>query len=944
MLRYFPRLLGIGLCFGSLLSGRAQTVDSNSIELFEKRIRPLLAERCYACHGPKLQWGGLRVDSLAGLLKGGSRGPALVPGKPEESLLIQALSYEQPELKMPPTGRLPDQDLAALSDWIRRGAAVPVVEAEARAGIDIEEGRKHWAYGLPRKVPPPFIKDTTWPRTYIDRFILAKLEENAIKPVAGADRPTLLRRAYFDLIGLPPAPDKIDSFVRDKRPDAFARVVDELLASRHFGERWARHWLDVARFAESVTLRGFIFKEAWRYRDYVIEAFNGDYPYDRFVKEQIAGDLLPYDSVDDRRRGLVATTFLALGNTNLEEQDKKQLEMDVVDEQLDTIGKAILAQTIGCARCHDHKFDPIPTRDYYAMAGILRNARALEHANVSKWIERALPLPPDQEEILRKHEADIAALEAEIKSAKEKGGKSASGHVKPGIVDPMDLPGIVIDSAQAKAVGEWKLSQNPKHYIGDGFVHDLNTGKGEKTLTFNPEITRAGRYEVRLAYVHAPNQATNAPVTVFHAGGETTIHVNQQEPPVIDGRFVSLGQFRFEGNGFGYAIVSTEGTNGAVNVDAVQFIPVEAPAGSTATAAKTEGDRASPATNDIKLLETRLKKLADEGPKRPMAMSVQEEKEFADTHVHIRGSVHSLAERVPRGFLQVATHGAPPPIPANESGRRQLGEWLAAPDNPLPARVMANRVWHWLFGNGIVRTTDNFGTTGEQPSHPELLDYLALRLMEQGWSLKKLIREIMLSRAYQLSSKSHGRNLGEEVDPENRLLWRMNRRRLEAECIRDTILTVSEDLRLDAGGSTIPPGTPADYGYKHTDTRRSVYMPVFRNALPELFELFDFPEPSMVTGRRNVSTVAPQALFLMNHPFVLEAARSAAERLLARPGLDDRARVKHLYRRTLGRFPSEGELQVSLKYVVQASAAERLEAWAQVYQSVFASIDFRYLN
>src|SRR5688572_6386622 len=420
MRRGSPLLLIVAFCFAAHLSGRAQTVDSKSVEFFEKRIRPLLAERCYPCHSGKTQWGGLRVDSRSGLLQGGTRGPALVPGNPEESLLIKAVSYQQADLKMPPTGRLSDQDVAALAEWVRMGARAETETVTAtRAGIDIEEGRKHWAYRPPKKPVLPPVKDARWPRTNIDRLILAKLEEKGIRPFADADRATLLRRAYFDLIGLPPAPDQIAAFLKDKRPDAFARVVDALLASPHFGERWGRHWLDVARFAESVTLRGFVFKEAWRYRDYVIDAFNEDLPYDQFIREQIAGDLLPATGIAERRRRMIATTFLALGNTNLEEQDKAQLRMDIVDEQLDTIGKAFLAQTIGCARCHDHKFDPIPTSDYYAMAGILRNTKTVTNANVSGWIELALPVDPEQEELYRKHEVKIAALQSQIKTAKD---------------------------------------------------------------------------------------------------------------------------------------------------------------------------------------------------------------------------------------------------------------------------------------------------------------------------------------------------------------------------------------------------------------------------------------------------------------------------------------------------------------------------------------------
>ena len=799
-----------------------------------------------------------------------------------------------------------------------------------------------------------------------------------MRPVGDAPRATWLRRVYFDLTGLPPTPKAIEAFINDARPEAYAIAVDKLLASKSFGERWGRHWLDVARFGESVTLRGLVFKEAWRYRDYVIESFNNDVPFDRFVKEQVAGDLIPYRTLEERQRGLIATTFLMLGNTNLEEQDKKQLEMDVVDEQLDTLGKAFLAQTIGCARCHDHKFDPIPTRDYYGMAGILRNVKSLEHANVSKWMERPLPLDETQEAVYRKHEAAVANLQKQINAAKENAkslaAKSAevTGPTTPSIVAASELPGIVVDSSQARAVGEWKHSRYSSHFVGDGYLHDLNTGKGEKTLTFLPDITRPGTYEVRLAYVHAPNRAANVPVTVFHADGETAVQVDQQEPPTIDGRFVSLGQFRFEGNGFGYALVSSEGTTGYVTADAVQFIPVDvtgAPRStdgnqrtSPATSVKGGSPSASPATSLVKTLEAELKKLNDEGPARPMVMSVREETGTGDIPVHFRGSVHTLGDKVPRGFLQVATYDKPPSIPANESGRRELGEWLGSPNNPLTARVMVNRVWHWLFGSGLVRTVDNFGTTGEEPSHPELLDYLTVRFVEQGWSVKKLIHELVLSRVYQLNSAAHsgiassgkGRRTQQaatakaaKVDPENRLLWRMNRRRLEAECIRDTMLSVSGELEPGTGGSTIVPGITADYAYNHTSKQRSVYLPVLRNALPELFEVFDFPDTSRVAGQRNVTTVAPQSLFLLNHPFVMEQARHFAQRLLAEGASNDKARVQEAYSLALGRQPLEAEIGVALRYLNQPAASgggERLQQWAQLCHSIFASLDFRYVE
>jgi len=945
--------------------------DSQGVEFFEKRVRPVLVERCYECHAEKKQKGGLRLDSAAAALKGGDSGPALVPGKPDESRIIKAISWSDPDFQMPPKNKLSDAEIAALTDWVKMGAPDPRTHLQSQiSNLKSETATNHWAYAPIKKtvVPQP---SSSWPRRDIDRFILAKLESKNAQPVSDADRATLIRRAYYDLIGLPPTPEQIDAFAADKSPDAFAHVVDQLLASPQFGERWGRHWLDVARYGESVTLRGLVFKEAWRYRDYVIDAFNSDLPYDQFVREQIAGDLLPSSNIAEKRRRIIATTFLALGNSNLEEQDKVQLRMDIVDEQLDTIGKAFLAQTIGCARCHDHKFDPIPTRDYYAMAGILRNTKTVTNANVSGWIEAPLPVEPEQERIFRQHEAEVAALQKEIKLAKDAAkalaGKSSepksARDFKSAVVAASELPGIVVDSAQAKAIGEWKHSQFSKHYVGDGYLHDDLRGKGEKTLTFIPELKKAGRYEVRFAYQHGTSRATNVPVTVFHADGETTIHVNEQEAPVLDGRFVSLGQFRFEGNGFGYALVANEGTSGHVTADAVQFLPADLAAAEVTRLTQNQKDvpAEKKSAASLKSLEEKLKQLQESGPKRPLVMAVREEEKIEDTFIHIRGSVHNVGAKVPRGFLQAATHGPAPAMPEHQSGRREFADWIASPSNPLTARVMVNRTWHWLFGTGLVRTTDNFGTMGETPSHPELLDYLAGQFVEDGWSVKKLVREIVLSRTYQLSSGEAGRGvltaplsattplpgalgqraLPSEIDPENRLLWRANRRRLDAECIRDTMLLVSGQLNSERGGPSFKPTLSADYGFNFTEPRRSIYAPAFRNALPEIFEVFDFADPSMVTGARDASTVAPQALFLMNHPFVREQARFAADRLTTKKFSSSEARLVRAYRLALGRAPTPGETMVAKKIW---SSGEMLEAWTDIFHALFASPDFRYVN
>ncbi|MFA6547098.1 MAG: DUF1553 domain-containing protein [Limisphaerales bacterium] len=988
---------------GLAASPSARAADApGGVQFFEKKIRPLLSEHCHECHGAGTKTkGGLNLDSREGWMKGGDSGPALVPGDLEASRLITAVRYQDKEFRMPPKRKLSDAQIADFEQWVKLGAPDPRTGGAtlAKKEINIAEGRKHWAYQLPKKSTPPAVKDAAWPRNDVDRFILARLEEKNLRPSDDADPVTLVRRLYFDLIGLPPTPEQVDAFVRDfslshsptlppapakagvqagKRESengAVVRLVDQLLASPHFGERWGRHWLDVVRYAESLTLRGFVLKEAWRYRDYVISSFNTDKPYDRFLREQVAGDLLPHESVAQHQQQLIATTFLALGNANLEEQEKRQLDMDVVDEQLDTIGKAFLAQTLGCARCHDHKFDPIPTRDYYALAGILKSSKTLEHANVSKWLEFPLPLPPAEDQHHTAHEQAVARLTARIKAAKESANLAAAkkATLPSGALDARVLAGIVVDDTQAKKVGDWTQSRSTKTFIGDGYLHDANDDKGGKSLTFQPEIARAGRYEVRFAYSPGPSRATNTPVTVFSADGEKNLRVNQQDEPPIEGRFVSLGQFRFEQNGAGFVIVSTEGTRGHVTADAVQFVPVEQLG---ETAAKGE-DRlpTSMAAKALKQMEAELKQLQESAPRRPMFMSVKEEN-AGDTQIHIRGSVQNLGATVPRGFLQVASYAVAPKISEKESGRRELGDWLASRDNPLPARVFVNRAWTWLFGAGLVRSADNFGTTGDAPSHPGLLDHLAVRFMDEGWSMKKLVRELVLSRAYQQSSsiqysvfsvqsanarnRPTGSSLNTEslnteyfsraaqTDPENKLLWRANRRKLDAESIRDTILQVSGQLDLTLGGPVIKPGTSADYGYKHTDTRRSVYSPVLRNVLPELFEAFDFADPSLVVGRRNNSTVAPQALFMMNHPWIMEQSQAAAQKLLDGKFDDDRARVARAYRLVLGRLPSGGEATLALKFLPAESAAgeavKHVEAWGRFYQALFASVDFRYLN
>lgn len=933
------------------------------IEFFEKKIRPVLVEQCYSCHSAeaKKQKGGLLLDTRAGIRKGGESGPAVVPVKPKDSLILKAIRYNDENMRMPPKGKLSEAAIRDFEEWIAMGAPDPredpkgsVVEKKA---FDLQTARKFWAYQPPRRHPAPNTKDQAWPRTDIDRFILAKLESKNLKPFADADRTALIRRAYFDLIGLPPTPAQIDAFVNDPAQDAFVKVVDELLASPHFGERWGRHWLDIARFSESSGGgRSLLFKDAWRYRDYVIDAFNQDRPYDRFIREQIAGDLMTAATPEERRDQIVATAFLVLGPTNYEEQDKDVLEMDVVDEQIDTMGRVFLGMTIGCARCHDHKFDPIPTADYYALAGIMKSTQTLIHDNVSKWVDLPLPMKPDQEAAVKKFDAAVADLKHRIQVAKEsekKAGKTVASVSAKGKLPLTALPGIVLDDSQANKVGSWMHSRFSGSYIGDGYLHDENKDKGEKTLTFVPQFPSAGRYEVRLAYVAGTNRSAKVPVTVLHAEGEQTIFIDESTPPPIDGRFISIGTFRFEKSGQNFVMVSNEGTTGHVVVDAVQLLRIEGQTPEKAADAKPASAEKVPAVQESKKLEEELKKLTENGPPRPLAMSVKEAAKIEDCQICIRGNTHNRGEKVARGYLQVATAGTPAKPPDNQSGRRELADWLANPTNPLTARVMVNRIWHYLFGAGIVRTVDVFGSTGELPSHPELLDYLAIEFMSgkngdtdtaKAWSIKKMIRMIMLSRTYQLSC---GSGKDPAVDPENRLLAHMNRRRLDAEAIRDTILVVSGQLDRTMGGPTTKKGTSSEFGYQFDDTRRSVYTPIFRNRLLELFEAFDFADPNLVYGKRNVSTVATQALYLMNSPFIMEQSRHAATAALAQSAIDDATRIERAYRIALGRLPSEREKQLAIAFVSEPGAAspeKRLAAWERFYQSLFSCIDFRYVN
>lgn len=923
----------------SLAQDADRTADQ---EFFEKKIRPVLVEHCYDCHAAdaKKVRGGLLLDSRSAIRAGGESGAGVVPGNPEESLVLDAIRYES--FEMPPSGKLPERVIADFEKWIHDGAVDPR-EAETKieaTQIDIEAGKEFWCFRPVEQHPLPEVEMREWPESAIDAFLLHKLEAAGLSPVADADRPTLIRRVSLALVGLPPTPQEIQAFIDDPRPTsaAFSRLVDRLLESKHYGERWGRHWLDVVRFAESSGGgRTLLFPNAWRYRDYVIDAFNADMPYDQFLREQIAGDLLPHDDWQTRRRQLTATTFLLLGPTNYELQDKDILEMDIVDEQIDTIGKAFLGMTVGCARCHDHKFDPIPMTDYYAMAGIFKSTRSVIHSNVSAWNTVQLPVAEELESQLAASENKLASLKKQLKQAKESKPAKQSVTIK-------SLQGVVVDDTDAVKTGSWVSSSVVANYVGDGYIHDDGKRENVASATFRATLPTPGEYLVRLAYTPGGNRSTAVPVTVVHAGGIAKKYVNQKKKP-DDGAFTNVGRFQFD-DVADVVVTNQDAASGVVIADAVQLVSTQALKSNT-PGNQDPGDNPKPEVDPqeqltqsrIKQLEKQIRDLEKNGPTRPVAMAPVEEDNPGDIHLAIRGVVHNKGPLVPRGVLQVALSQPQPTISDASSGRLELSDWIANRNNPLTARMIVNRVWYWLFGEGLVRSVDNFGSMGSLPSHPELLDHLALEFMNDGWSIKRLVRRIVLSHVYRLSSDTDLHCA--DVDSSNRLLWRMHRRRLDAESVRDSLLQVAGSLDRTMGGANIKDGTKIEYDYVFDSTRRSVYLPVFRNTLPEIFATFDFADPNIQGGKRTTSTIAPQALLLMNNRDVVQQTRQAAARLLADNDISPEMRIDQAYLQVLGRKPTDRERYLAEDFLGPVDDAGR---WSLLYQTLFQSLDFRYVR
>ena len=835
----------------TLLPGRAQAWPQLPPEAgqryFETHIRPLFARHCYACHSARdgKREGGLTLDHPAGWRVGGESGAAIISGDIDGSRLIQAVRYRD-GLEMPPSRQLSETAIERLEEWVRIGAPAPA-NAPARSDdfvdpADPVAGREHWAFqplrsGAPRLTSTePFPVHQTWNR--IDEFIIDRLHSEGLVPAESANRRDLLRRATFQLTGLPPSTEAIVEFLSDERPDAFERQTDRLLASPHYGERWGRHWLDLARYADSNGLdENFLFREAWRYRNRVVDTINADMPFDRFLTEQIAGDLLPFNSTAQRDRQRISAGFLVVGPKVLLGNNPDERIMDVADEQLDTIGRTVLGMTLGCARCHDHKFDPIPTADYYALAGIFTSTTVMETRfmlNQQRNMERLVGLGPEGD----------AANEAYETFYRERA----------------------------------KLQQQLKD--ANAVFVAIKNGDSESLAKF----------------------AEKQPSVIADTADETSRPQKQR------------------------------------------------------LAAQQQ-------------LITRLKKSLTNPPAiPPRAMIPADIDQPADEAIRIAGQFDKRGETVRRGFLQVLD-SEPNPIPDHQSGRLELARWLTDSEygaGHLAARVLANRVWHHLIGRGLVRTVDNFGRMGEPPSHPELLDDLANDLLRSDWSIKFLVRRVVQSHTFAQSSEFE--STGNAIDPDNRLLWRAHRRRLDPESLRDAMLQAAGTLdtaRLDSSVDYLgdqATAVGANKNRRRTDfPNRSLYLPVIRNDLPELFEAFDFADPHTTTGMRPETLVAMQGLFLLNDETVIQAARSTAQRVLDTT-TDTNSRIRTMYELVLNAEVDSAERDDMDEFIrsiaseFESTPAEgsdhelpaqedvELRAWSVACQALFASSRFQTLE
>jgi mono/diheme cytochrome c family protein len=894
-------LLLLSLSGTSLALQASQATDS--AEFFELRIRPLLAKNCYACHTAS-RLGGLQLDSRESILKGGNSGPAIIPGKAEESLLIQAVSRTHERLKMPPQGKLKDEEIADLTAWVKAGAfwpetaGVASTAAKSKEYTITPEQRAYWAFQPVRKPGLPKLKDPSWAKTAVDDFILAKLEAQGLAPARPADKRTLLRRATYDLTGLPPTPEEVEAFIQDASPMAFANAVDRLLASPRYGERWGRYWLDVARYSDDKlnSTNDDPYPNAFRYRDWVIQAFNQDMPYDLFVKAQIAGDLVEGPDRKDLVPGLGLYA----------------LSPEFQDDRVDVTSRGFLGLTVACAQCHDHKFDPIPTKDYYSLLGVFSSTENSE-----------FPLAPEP-------------VVAEYQRLKKRVDEQESAIKQFLEAQSAQLGEILATRAARYLMASRKCLGNPKQEIA---AVALQENLDQETLEHWVQYLQISPKEHPFFKDWDNLQSRGGTDEAFKQEAEKfqelLLSVIKEKKAIDEKNLILLGGSKDREVLSQANLVSMERDKYILWRDFFSDRKIEVPVKLDSGILRYTDKRIDRfLLGEWKShLETMQAELAARKsvlpPQYPFLHTIKDSAKPANSRVHIRGNSENLGEEAPRRFLAILCGGEQVPF-TRGSGRLELAEAIASPKNPLIARVMVNRIWQHHFGSGIVRTASNFGQLGERPSHPELLDYLASRLIENHWSIKALHWEIMLSAAYALSTEYSEKSF--VADPDNRFLWRAPRRRLDVEALRDSILFVSGNLDFSPGGE------PMRLSEEKND-RRTVYGFVSRRRLDGTLALFDFANPNNTSERRIDTDTPLQRLFFLNSAFVLRQSVALADRLNNVPNGDVESRIRKAYRLLFCREPTATELELGLKFV-----SDGQKAWPQFAQVLLSSSEFIYVN
>ena len=1006
MIEFFSMNFQISCFFIALLafaSGQVSeaTASREALDFFEKSVRPLLIEHCYSCHSAKAEklQAGLRVDSRAALLKGGESGQAIVPGDVEKSLLIGSVRYESYE--MPPKGKLPAEDIEILERWVAMDAPWPTQEEpgdpateadSSRPQFDLQKRKsEHWAWQPVKSPKIPEVSNKSWPRGEIDHFILARLEQANLIPASDAEKSALLRRLYFDLIGLPPTWEQAKQFLDDSSPQATERLVDELLASPRFGERWGRHWLDLVRYAES---RGHEFDNdtpnAFQYRDYVIRALNADVPYDLFVTEHIAGDLIEHPRLNPEKgfnESILGTGFWFLGEWVHSPVDTRKDESDRFDNMIDVMSKTFLGVTVACARCHDHKFDAISTADYYSLSGFLQGSDY-----------RQVPF-----ESLEHNLAVFNALAALDESYQRKiSDKLAESGLKFPMVEPIAEPlppSVIFDYSKI----------GPDEYIQDGFIFGkkprsvgvpyLETVDGVMTLCIASRVTAASdpfwngieaingkgtQDKSALSNIPRSGRTLRTPSFVLTDGmvacrirgaGHVVACVDSHRliagplhgetiKPIRTGEdWVELNLRRYEGHRVHLEFTPEVGSQLEISVvtdGAAQEVRDQLIRQELATESMVNQVVDSSKEMVIEKCHELVSSWAQDRAQLQSQVMMRSQLAMAmmdgtseDDHVLIRGNSSKPGKIEPRHFLTAIAGDHPMQIKSG-SGRLELARQINSPTNPLKNRVIVNRIWHHLMGRGIVPTTDDFGVLGQRPTNFELLDYLATRFCIEGQSIKQAIRDIVLSRTYQMSSQTKSATM--EADPKNQLWHYRPPKRLEGEAIRDEILMLSGQMNLTPFGESVPihltafmdgRGRPAESGPLDGAGRRSIYLAVRRNFLPPFMLTFDTPSPFSAMGRRNVSNVPAQALILMNDPFVVEQSKKWAERIVAVPATVD-SRIDEMYRAAFSRHPTELEMKVALNFLVDSSDSSEphdvpLPLWADFAHALINTKEFIFL-